>query len=150
MWDLATRFPSGIRTRPVLELIGIKFAGQIGQLELQTCLGVGDGAVVDGGADLFENEIEQQTGGHIADGLGEILFEVALERCNGVGALLLGEFDAGHHAVMSLHSGVGVYPQEMPAPLDRLLILIHAILIQGCPPLALSTFGWIREPDGPS
>lgn len=96
---LAARSSFGIHTRPVLELIGVELAGQIGDLQLQAGLGVDDGAVVDGWADLFEDEVEEQAGGHIANGFGEVFFEVALERGDGVGALLLGEFDGGHDRV---------------------------------------------------
>ena len=49
------------------------------------------------GADLFEKEIEQETRGHVADGL-EVFFEVALHGSDGVGALLLGEFEGDHRA----------------------------------------------------
>jgi len=79
-----------------LELVGVEFAGEVGELELQTGLGVCDGAVVDGGTDLFEDEVEEEAGGHIANGFGKIFFKVTLEGCDGVGTLLPGELDGGH------------------------------------------------------
>ena len=51
-------------------------------------MGVDDGLVVDGGTDLFEEEVEEQACGQFADGV-EIFFEVALDGGDGVGALLL-------------------------------------------------------------
>jgi len=85
---------------PVLERVGEELAIEVGDALLQALLGVGDGFVVDGGADLLEELVEEESGGEIPDGLGQVLFEVLLEGFNGVGAGLLREFD-GDHAVGS-------------------------------------------------
>lgn len=68
----------GVVPRPVLELVGIEVASEIGELELQTSLRIVDSFVVDGRTDLFEDEVEQKAGGQFADGF-EVFFEVTLE-----------------------------------------------------------------------
>jgi hypothetical protein len=45
---------------------------------LHARLGVGYGLVVDGRPDLFEDEVQQQAGGEVSDGFGEVFLEVAL------------------------------------------------------------------------
>src|ERR1700739_74283 len=91
----AAGFALGVGAGPVLELVGVEFAVEVSYALRQPRLRGDDGLVVDGRADLFEEEIEQETCGHIADGL-EVLFEVALHGSNGVGALLFGEFKCDH------------------------------------------------------
>jgi len=97
---LAFALAFGVGAGPVLELVGVEFAVQIGDALEKPCLSVGDRLVVNDGADFFEDEIEQQACGKIADWFREILFEVALNRGDGGGALLLGELD-GHHQANS-------------------------------------------------
>ena len=52
---------------------------QLADASLEPLLNVGHGLVIDGRADFFEEEPEQPTGGHIADGLVHVLPEVALD-----------------------------------------------------------------------
>ncbi len=53
-----------------MEFFGVKFAGEVGYSELEAGLGVGYGLVVDGWADLFEDEVEEEAGGEVAEGFG--------------------------------------------------------------------------------
>jgi hypothetical protein len=76
-----------------LEFINVEVAGEVGELLLETRLGVGNGLVVDGRADVFQDEVEEQAGGQVADGF-EIGFKVALERGDGVGAAWRARWDA--------------------------------------------------------
>ena len=64
---LAAGLALGIVTGPVLELIGVEFAIEVGYALGEASLGVRDGPVVDDGADLFEKEVEEQSSGEIAD-----------------------------------------------------------------------------------
>jgi hypothetical protein len=92
---LAAGFAFCVGSRPVLEFVGEEFPAEVGDALRHAGLGVGDGLVVDRGADFFKEEAEQETGRHIADGL-KVLFEVALHGRDGVGALLFAEFKGGH------------------------------------------------------
>lgn len=93
--ESAAGFAFSVGAGPVLELVGVEFSVEVGDALRKASLRVGDGLVVDYRADFFEEEIEQEAGGHIADGL-QILFEVALHGSDGVGALLLAEFKGDH------------------------------------------------------
>jgi hypothetical protein len=76
-----------------LELVGIELAVEVGDVLLHPGLRVDDGAIMDGGADLFQEEVEQQTGGEIAEGLRHIFCEVAFDGSDGVRTGLVGKFD---------------------------------------------------------
>ena len=89
------RLAFGVGARPILEFIGEEFAIEIGNALRHAGLGVGDGLVVNGRADFFEEEVEQESRGHIPDGI-QVLFEVALHGGNGFGALLFREFKGDH------------------------------------------------------
>lgn len=93
--SLAAGFAFGVVARPVLEFVGVEFAVEVRHALGEAGLRVADGLVVDDGANFFEEEAEEEAGGQIADGV-EVLFEVALERGDGIGALLLVEFEGDH------------------------------------------------------
>ncbi len=80
---------------PVLQFVEVELAGEVEEALLEAgltmILGVENGLVVDRGADLFEEEVEELAGGEIAEGFGEVGFGVAAEGGNGVGAGLLCE-----------------------------------------------------------
>ena len=78
---------------PVLQLVEVELAGKVEESFLQAGLGVEDGFVVDDGADLFEEEVEQLAGGEFAEGLGEVCFGIAAKGDDGVGAGLFWEGD---------------------------------------------------------
>ena len=80
---------------PVLELVLVELAGEVEEAFLQAGLGVEDSFVVDRGTDLFEEEVEELGGGEFAERLGEVLFGVATEGGDGVGAGLFWEGEVG-------------------------------------------------------
>ena len=57
---------------PVLELVPVELAGRLKQAFLHAGLGVEDGVVVDRGADLFEEEVEELAGGSSPRGSGRL------------------------------------------------------------------------------
>src|SRR5688572_16757344 len=91
--SLRRRAPNG-RARPVAELdLGaraLEVAHAIAEIDLR----VGDRAIVDGRADLLEDELEEQAGLQVADVLVELFGEVALEGRDGLRRGVLVKLDA--------------------------------------------------------
>lgn len=90
---LALAFSLAVEVGPILKFWGEEFTFEICEPLLNASLGIGDGLVVDRRSNLFQKVIQQEPGAQIPDGLGQVLFKVALNGCDGVGAGLLGEFD---------------------------------------------------------
>jgi len=59
----AAGFAFGVGAGPVLEFVGVEFAVEIGYALGEAGLCVGDGLVVNDGADFFEEEVEEEGGG---------------------------------------------------------------------------------------
>ena len=78
-----------------MEFVGVEFAAEVGDALGEAGLRVADGLVVDDGADLFEEEVEEERGREIADWI-EIFLEVAFEGGDGSGALRFVEFQGDH------------------------------------------------------
>lgn len=79
------------------ELVRIKLAGEVCNALLEARLRVGDGLIVDGRANFFEDEVEHEAGGEVAYGFRHVLVTVAPERRNGIGSCCFVEFQ--------IHSG---------------------------------------------
>ena len=80
---------------PVREHVFLHFKFEVIEACLHPCAGIGDGLVVDAGADLLEEEVQQRARRHVPDRRFHVLGEVALDGLDGLLAFGFVEFD-GH------------------------------------------------------